>query len=54
MAKKAKKAGPRRRMKTSARDLWPRRSARGGTGAVGPVAAPRSKWELSELDGVSA
>ena len=47
---KARKAGARRRAKASSRDLAPRKPARGGAGALGPVSAPRCKWELSELD----
>jgi hypothetical protein len=57
MAKKgtqANKAGARRRAKASSRDLAPRKPARGGGVAPGPASAPRSKWELSELDGVKS
>ena len=53
MAKKTtKKASARRRAKASPRDRAPRKSSRGGVGAGGPLSPPRSKWELSELDGV--
>jgi hypothetical protein len=46
---KAKKAGARPRAKASARDLSPRKPARGGAGSV---MIPRVKWEMSELDAV--
>ena len=50
MAKKArKKAGARRRSRTSPRDLAPRKGGRGGAGSV---LIPRVKWEMSELDAI--